>query len=154
MSFLQDAVKAAGPRLAILGFVLLPFVWSIPEALVCAELATAFPENSGYVVWVESAFGPFFGFLEGLFSWVSGVTDNTLYPIMFVKYLEIFLPALAAEWTSKCAPTNVIRVYWRSNCMCCCAAGLGAQVMVPRHKGTARSASHVLARLRDFRMAE
>ena len=105
-------------------------------------------------MWVESAFGPFFGFLEGLFSWVSGVTDNTLYPIMFVKYLEIFLPALAAEWTSKCAPTNVIRVYWRSNCMCCCAAGLGAPVMVPRHKGTARSASHVLARLRDFRMAE
>eukprot|EP00892_Ulva_mutabilis_P001477 jgi/Ulvmu1/1132/UM107_0005.1 len=97
----EDAVKAAGPLLAILGFLLLPFVWSIPEALICAELATAFPENSGYVMWVESAFGPFFGFLEGLFSWVSGVTDNTLYPIMFVKYLEIFIPGLVGHWTSK-----------------------------------------------------
>lgn len=103
---LQDAVKAAGPLLAILGFTILPFVWSVPEALICAELATAFPENSGYVVWVESAFGPFFGFLEGLFSWVSGVTDNTLYPIMFVKYLEIFMPGLAEAWTSKCASTS------------------------------------------------
>jgi amino acid transporter len=75
---LQEAVQAAGPFWTILGFLLLPFIWSVPEALICAELATAFPENAGYVVWVESAFGPFFGFLEGLFSWVSGVTDNTV----------------------------------------------------------------------------
>lgn len=46
---LQDAVGSAGPLLAILGFVLLPVVWSVPEALITAELATAFPENSGYV---------------------------------------------------------------------------------------------------------
>lgn len=94
----EDAVKAAGPRLAILGFLFLPFIWSVPEALICAELATAFPENSGYVVWVETAFGPFFGFLEGLFSWVSGVTDNTVYPIMLISYVELFVPALSSSW--------------------------------------------------------
>ena len=44
---LQDAVTSAGPLLALLGFVVLPFVWSLPEALVTAELATAFPEDSG-----------------------------------------------------------------------------------------------------------
>lgn len=100
---LQDAVKAAGPRLAILGFLFLPFIWSVPEALICAELATAFPENSGYVVWVETAFGPFFGFLEGLFSWVSGVTDNTVYPIMLISYVELFVPALSSSWwLNKC----------------------------------------------------
>lgn len=27
-----------------------------------AELATTFPENSGYVAWVTAAFGPFWGF--------------------------------------------------------------------------------------------
>jgi len=27
-----------------------------------AELATAFPENSGYVAWVTAAFGPMWGF--------------------------------------------------------------------------------------------
>lgn len=100
---LQDAVKAGGPLLAILGFLILPFVWSVPEALVCAELATAFPENSGYVVWVEAAFGPFFGFLEGLFSWVSGVTDNTVYPIMLLSYVQLFIPALKIWWLNKCA---------------------------------------------------
>ena len=44
---LQDAVTSAGPLLALIGFVVLPFVWSLPEALVTAELATAFPEDSG-----------------------------------------------------------------------------------------------------------
>lgn len=37
-------------------------VWSVPEALITAELATAFPENGGYVVWVTAAFGEFWGF--------------------------------------------------------------------------------------------
>lgn len=43
----QDAVTSAGPLLALVGFLVLPFVWSVPEALVTAELATAFPEDSG-----------------------------------------------------------------------------------------------------------
>ena len=46
---LQDAVGSAGPLLAIVGFVVLPLIWSVPEAMITAELATAFPENSGYV---------------------------------------------------------------------------------------------------------
>lgn len=58
----QEAVSDGGPLLAILGFLILPLVWSVPEAMVTAELATAFPENSGYVAWVTAAFGPFWGF--------------------------------------------------------------------------------------------
>jgi amino acid transporter len=58
----QDAVAAAGPLLVILGFIFLPLIWSVPEALITAELATAFPEDSGYVAWVTAAFGPFWGF--------------------------------------------------------------------------------------------
>lgn len=41
-------MTSAGPLLALLGFLILPFIWSMPEALVTAELATAFPEDSGY----------------------------------------------------------------------------------------------------------
>ena len=53
--------------LAILAFCILPLVWSVPEALITAELATAFPENSGYVAWVTAAFGPFWGFQVRVF---------------------------------------------------------------------------------------
>eukprot|EP01025_Chloroclados_australasicus_P061586 TRINITY_DN8099_c0_g1_i4.p1 TRINITY_DN8099_c0_g1~~TRINITY_DN8099_c0_g1_i4.p1 ORF type:complete len:573 (+),score=31.66 TRINITY_DN8099_c0_g1_i4:175-1719(+) len=91
----EDAVSSGGgPLLAILGFILLPFIWSIPESLVTAELGTTFPENSGYVQWVAAAFGPFWGFQEGFYSWVSGVTDNAIYPVMFLTTLEVAMPFL------------------------------------------------------------
>ena len=35
---------------------------------------------------------------EGFWSWVSGVTDNALYPVMFLHYLETALPNLATGW--------------------------------------------------------
>ncbi|XP_015866904.3 probable polyamine transporter At3g19553 isoform X4 [Ziziphus jujuba] len=44
----EDSVRAGGgPLLSLLGFLVFPFIWSIPEALVTAELATCFPENGG-----------------------------------------------------------------------------------------------------------
>lgn len=90
----EDSVKAAGPLLALLGFLLFPFVWSVPEALITAELGTMFPENAGYVVWVSSALGPFWGFQLGWMKWLSGVIDNALYPVLFLDYLKSSVPQL------------------------------------------------------------
>ena len=83
----EDAVAAGGPLLALAGFIVMPMVWSVPEAFVVAELATAMPENAGYAAWVSEAFGSFWGFQEGYWSWVSGVTDNAVYPLLFLLYL-------------------------------------------------------------------
>ncbi|KAK8472158.1 hypothetical protein PHAVU_002G128000 [Phaseolus vulgaris] len=101
----EDTVQAAGPLLALLGFLIFPLVWSIPEALITAELGTMFPENSGYVVWVSSALGPYWGFQQGWMKWLSGVIDNALYPVLFLDYLKSAIPALggglprvAATW--------------------------------------------------------
>ncbi|PON74789.1 Amino acid/polyamine transporter [Parasponia andersonii] len=89
----EDSVKAGGgPLLSLLGFIIFPFIWSIPEALVTAELATSFPENGGYVLWISAAFGPFWGFQEGFWKWFSGVMDNALYPVLFLDYLKHSLP--------------------------------------------------------------
>ncbi|XP_022159491.1 probable polyamine transporter At1g31830 isoform X2 [Momordica charantia] len=90
----EDSVGAAGPLLALLGFLVFPFIWSIPEALITAEMGTMFPENGGYVVWVSSALGPFWGFQQGWMKWLSGVIDNALYPVLFLDYLESEIPAL------------------------------------------------------------
>ncbi|KAL6633710.1 hypothetical protein ACP70R_026381 [Stipagrostis hirtigluma subsp. patula] len=90
----EDSVGAAGPLLAIAGFLLLPVIWSIPEALITAELGTMFPENGGYVVWVASALGPYWGFQQGWMKWLSGVIDNALYPVLFLDYLKSAVPAL------------------------------------------------------------
>ncbi|XP_040986153.1 probable polyamine transporter At1g31830 isoform X2 [Juglans microcarpa x Juglans regia] len=90
----EDAVGAAGPLLALLGFLVFPFIWSIPEALLTAEMGTMFPENGGYVVWVSAALGPYWGFQQGWMKWLSGVIDNALYPVLFLDYLKSAIPAL------------------------------------------------------------
>jgi len=93
----EDAVSSGGALLTILGFLILPWVWSVPEALITAECATMFPENSGYVAWVTAAYGPFWGFQEGMWSWLSGVVDNSLYPAMLAANLQLFVPVLGVE---------------------------------------------------------
>lgn len=90
----EDTVRAAGPLLALMGFLIFPLIWSVPEALITAEMATMFPENGGYVVWVSSALGPFWGFQQGVMKWLSGVIDNALYPVLFLDYLKSGIPAL------------------------------------------------------------
>ncbi|KAD3641567.1 hypothetical protein E3N88_30791 [Mikania micrantha] len=91
----EDSVKAAGPLLALTGFLLFPLIWSVPEALITAEMGTMYPEDGGYVVWVSSALGPFWGFQQGWMKWLSGVIDNALYPVLFLDHLKLVIPVLA-----------------------------------------------------------
>ena len=83
----EDSVRSGGVYWALLGFAVMPFVWSLPEALMTAELGCAFPEASGNVVWVEAAFGPYAGWISGCLKWVAGATDNSVYPGLFLDYL-------------------------------------------------------------------
>ena len=39
------------------------------------------------LAWVDCAFGPFWAFQKGWLSWLSGVADNALYPIIFLDCL-------------------------------------------------------------------
>ncbi|KAF6138725.1 hypothetical protein GIB67_040857 [Kingdonia uniflora] len=94
----EDAVGAAGPLLALIGFLVFPIIWSIPEALITAEMGTMFPENGGYVVWVSAALGPYWGFQQGWMKWLSGVIDNALYPLLFLDYLKSSIPTLSGGW--------------------------------------------------------
>lgn len=92
----EDSVRAGGPLLAILGYLIFPLIWSIPEALVTAEMATMFPENSGYVGWISAAFGPSWGFQLGWWKWLSGVLGNCLYPVLFLDYLKSLVPIVGS----------------------------------------------------------
>ncbi len=97
---LEDAVGSAGPFIAIATILILPWLWSFPTALMTAELSAAMPEDGGYVIWVEKAFGRFWGFLEGWLSWLCSFADNALYPVMFVDYLAYLRGdmGLAERW--------------------------------------------------------
>ncbi len=65
-----------------------------PCNLSCLSLSCICALGSGYVAWVTAAFGPFWGFQEGVWSWLSGVTDNSLYPVMLAANLQLFVPEL------------------------------------------------------------
>ncbi|KAL3519096.1 hypothetical protein ACH5RR_021685 [Cinchona calisaya] len=92
----EPAVQAAGPLLAILGFLIFPFVWSIPEALITAELSTAYPGNGGFVIWADRAFGPFFGSLMGTWKFLSGVINIAAFPALGIDYLKKIFPIFSS----------------------------------------------------------
>ena len=87
---MEDAVGAAGPGLTMLGLVVVPWLWSLPIALMTAELSAMIPESGGYVVWINRAFGPFWAHQNAMWNLVSNTFDNALYPVLFVDYLRYF----------------------------------------------------------------
>ncbi|KAK9988511.1 hypothetical protein SO802_028750 [Lithocarpus litseifolius] len=90
----EPAVQAAGPLLTIIGFLVFPFIWSVPEALVTAELSTAYPGNGGFVIWAERAFGPFWGSLMGTWKFLSSVINIAAFPVLCIDYMKQIIPAI------------------------------------------------------------
>ncbi|KAK3151740.1 hypothetical protein QOZ80_3AG0249890 [Eleusine coracana subsp. coracana] len=91
----EPAVQSAGPLYALLGFLIFPFIWAIPEALVTAELSTAMPGNGGFVLWADRAFGPLSGSLMGTWKYVSGAINGAAFPALCADYLARVVPAVA-----------------------------------------------------------
>lgn len=89
---LEDTVGEAGAGMGLLLILITPVIWAVPSALMVAELATAMPIEGGYYHWVKIALGPFWGFCEGWWSWVTSWVDMAIYPVLFVEYTAYFFP--------------------------------------------------------------
>lgn len=50
--------------------------------VMTAELSSLLPENGGFIVWVNRAFGPYTSWINSMFGVCNAMTDNALYPIM------------------------------------------------------------------------
>jgi amino acid transporter len=96
----ESLVVSVGPAVALLILVLVPLLWSVPEALIVGELASMLPEEGGYYRWVYRAFGPFWAFQNGWWTWMYSLVDMAIYPVLFNQYLAWFLPELSvtAQW--------------------------------------------------------
>lgn len=64
---------------------------------LCPMMIVALPEASGSVAWVHVAFGPFWSFQKGWLGWLSGVSDNSLYPILFLDGLISFIGTFSTD---------------------------------------------------------
>jgi amino acid transporter len=97
---IEDILGGAGFAKAIIILLVLPFLWSMPTALMIGELASAIPAEGGFYIWVRRALGPFWGYQEGWLSLSASIFDMAIYPAIFVLYLGKFNPALTADWRS------------------------------------------------------
>ena len=95
---IEDILGGAGFLRAILILLVLPFVWSLPTALMIGELAAAIPAEGGFYVWVRRALGPFWGYQESWLSLSASIFDMALYPSIFALYLGALAPALVDGW--------------------------------------------------------
>ena len=72
-------------------------------ALVTAELSTTFVKAGGYIHWVDAAFGRRAAFLCGYTSYLSGVVDSAIYPVLFCNYFVASFgdPGAIVQWLIK-----------------------------------------------------
>ena len=134
---IEDAVSVFGPGLTLLLLALTPLLVSTPIALAMAEMASALPEEGGYVAWVRRAFGPFWSFQVGWWSWLNSFVDVAVYPALFADYLRFWRPemtaverwllALGFVWLLTAVNLSGVRVTGRG--------ALGPSARAPRRQG-------------------
>jgi amino acid transporter len=91
---LEAQVSTAGPGMALLYLLVVPFFWCIPMSLVAAELTSAMPVEGGFYRWVRAAFGDFWGFLAGWWNWSAGFLLCSAYAVLFSDYLAFYFPRI------------------------------------------------------------
>jgi amino acid transporter len=91
---LEPLVGAVGPGWAILLVLATPLLWSLPIALMVAELSSSIPAEGGYYIWVRQALGDFWGLQSGWWAICYMMVDLAVYPVLFVSYVAFFVPSL------------------------------------------------------------
>ncbi|TMW59900.1 hypothetical protein Poli38472_004969 [Pythium oligandrum] len=101
----EDAISTAGPLVALMAYIVYPIVFTFPYGAVVAELCTTFPEDGGFPIAVRNAFGQFWGFQVGYWSWVGNIVSTAIYPAMLldllVTHAGLNLPSAGVEYLVK-----------------------------------------------------
>jgi amino acid transporter len=126
---LEDAVKSAGYRNAILLLFITPILWSFPVTLMVSELSAALPEDGGYYIWVRRAMGPFWGFQEAWLSIAASIFDMALYPTLFITYLARLWPAAGTGVLAETIGIGLIVVCVGCNLLGIRSVGAGSLTM-------------------------
>jgi amino acid transporter len=92
---LEPLIGAVGPAWSIALILITPLVWSLPTALMAAELTALMPEEGGYYVWTRKTFGPFWAVQQTCWTITCAIAWLAIYPVLFVGYLSFFIPALS-----------------------------------------------------------
>ncbi|WP_123054253.1 amino acid permease [Clostridium sp. JN-1] len=84
---------------AIPMWILFTFIFFVPAALICAELAATYPRDGGLYEWVKEAYGDKQGFMVSWLNWTAKIfwyTSFLTFLIVNISY-AIGVPALASS---------------------------------------------------------
>ncbi|KAG7389285.1 hypothetical protein PHYBOEH_007537 [Phytophthora boehmeriae] len=103
----ENIISSGGPLVGLLTIVLYSLLVGFPFAYIVAELCSAFPEDGGFTIWVLHAFGPFWGFQVGYWSWIAGILRGALMPGtllgLLATYFDIKCKSAFIEYLVKAA---------------------------------------------------
>lgn len=96
----EAMVSTAGPGMALLFILIVPFLFSVPMALATAEMASAMPVEGGFYRWTRAAFGDFWGFQCGWWNWTGTFLMCAAYGVMLADYIAQLapLPGPVVRW--------------------------------------------------------
>jgi amino acid transporter len=124
---LEPLIGAVGPTLALLLILITPFVWSLPTALMTAELTALIPEEGGYYVWIRRAFGPFWAVQQACWIMATSVVWLAMFPVLFVSYLTFLFPAITPAPGSPHHQWSAIICWMLAAVVIACGAALNSR---------------------------
>jgi len=118
---IEPAVGNGGPLLTLIALVIIPVFWSLPQALMAAELSLLIDENGGNVVWVRKAFGDTIGWFNAFNNIAQSFSSLAILVVLFVAYIPGYktMPAYQ-NWLVKLsfilinALLNILGLRWIS----------------------------------------
>jgi len=84
----ETLLNAAPPLYVFISLLAVPLIYSLPIALITAELSTAIPEDGGLVVWVQEACGPIIGPHNTDWVWALSTVEAAVYPVLLSQYID------------------------------------------------------------------
>ncbi len=113
-----DMIKAVGSPGLVFVVWIFGGILSLFGALTYAELSAALPDAGGEYVYLNAAYGPFFGFIYGWTqTWVAKSASIATFATGFFLYLADFIPGLQgvlftvklAHWAARRPARNQLR---------------------------------------------
>ena len=96
----EQAVGAAGALGVIVGLIVFGLLWALPQALITAELSSAFPKSGSSLYWVQAALGERLAFVNAVCLSTGMVIDAAIWPGLLTSYASALVPALADPATA------------------------------------------------------
>lgn len=107
----EAVVGNGGPLLAILGFLIVPWLFCFPLSMITAELATAMPEDGGLVRFIDRVMPKAVAFLAGYVTLIAGCITGSTNVIVLIQYLSTVAPAAAVGELGSYAVIAVLLIF-------------------------------------------